>query len=245
MSEKFQVNPKWTGNLSGHHVRRRYTPAGQTSIASVCLCTCLSQKRQFRFRPLSRHSELEYIRQMRPGLLLAILALGTVGCADHNLLGEDIWPDERLARAEVSIGWNYEVESQRAPSRNVDILIRPNDSYQIEILEYQDEAPPETLNRAEGKLSPKAAARLRRSLARLRSDNAQDLFTTMPGCPEWSHPAIEYYVGFEIDEKPALTVLDNHCETPETVEGRRLVSEALAAFPQVNRTRLLAGSVEL
>lgn len=94
-------------------VLRNHNPAWQLQRVS-------RQKRKFANRPISRHLKLEYIRQMRPGLLLAMLALGTVGCADHNLLGEDIWPDERLARAEVSIGWNYEVESQRAHSRNVD-----------------------------------------------------------------------------------------------------------------------------
>ncbi|WP_370297580.1 hypothetical protein [Qipengyuania mesophila] len=137
------------------------------------------------------------------------------------------------------------MESEEAPSRNLDVLIHPDNSYQIEFTEYRNEGPPETLSRADGKLAPMIATRLRRSLARLRSDNAQDLFTSMPGCPEWSHPAIEYYVGFEIDEKPALTVLELHCETPETVEGRRIISEAMAAFPQVDRAKVLAGSVEL
>ena len=161
------------------------------------------------------------------------------------MLGEEVWTDERLAQADVGFGWNFEVESVEAASRNLDVLIYPDNTYQIEINEYRKEAPLETLSRVEGKLAPATAARLRRSLARLRSGNAEDIFTSMPGCPEWSHPAIEYYVAFEIDEKPALTVLDLRCETPETVEGRQIISEAMAAFPQVDRKRVLAGSIKL
>ena len=182
---------------------------------------------------------------MRPAFFLVILALCVAGGSDQNLLGEEVWTDKRLAQADVGFGWNFEVESEEAPSRNLEVLIHPDNSYQIEIIEYRNEAPPETLSRVEGKLVPITANRLRRSLARLRTDNAQDLYTSMPGCPEWSHPAIEYYVGFEIDEKPALTVLDLRCETPEAVEGRQIISEAMAAFPQVDRTKLLAGSVQL
>lgn len=181
---------------------------------------------------------------MRPVLVLAVLALSLAGCADHNLVGEQVWPDERLAQAEVGFGWNYEVESEQTPSRNIDVLIQPDNSYQIEIIEYRSEAEPEVLNRTEGNLVPEVATRLRRTLAQLRSGNGLDLFTTMPGCPEWSHPAIEYYVGFEIAEKPILTVIDRRCETPETLEGRKIVSEAMATFPQVNRTKLAAGSVD-
>ena len=182
---------------------------------------------------------------MRPAFFLVSLALGAAGCSDQNLLGEEVWSDERLAQADVGFGWNFEVESEESPSRNLDVLIHPDNSYQIEIIEYRNEASPETLSRADGKLPAITANRLRRNLARLRSGNAQDLFTSMPGCPEWSHPAIEYYVAFEIDEKPALTVLDLRCETPETVEGRQIISEAMAAFPQVDRKRVLAGSIKL
>lgn len=182
---------------------------------------------------------------MRPAFLLASIALFAAGCSDQNLLGEEVWTDGRLAQADVGFGWNFDVESEKAPSRNLDVLIHSDNSYQIEIIEYRNEAPPETLSRAEGKLAPTTATRLHRSLARLRSGSAEDLFTSMPGCPEWSHPAIEYYVAFEIDEKPALTVLDLRCETPETVEGRQIISEAMAAFPQVDRAKVLAGSVQL
>jgi hypothetical protein len=182
---------------------------------------------------------------MRPAFLLASIALCAAGCSAPNLLGEEVWTDERLAQADVGFGWNFEVESVEAASRNLDVLIYPDNTYQIEINEYRKEAPLETLSRVEGKLAPATAARLRRSLARLRSGNAEDIFTSMPGCPEWSHPAIEYYVAFEIDEKPALTVLDLRCETPETVEGRQIISEAMAAFPQVDRKRVLAGSIKL
>ncbi|WP_143737109.1 hypothetical protein [Erythrobacter tepidarius] len=195
--------------------------------------------------PFAVIQDFTILSPMQPAFFLASLALCAAGCSNQNLLGEEVWTDEQLAQADVRFGWNFEVECEEAPSRNLDVLIHPDNSYQIEIIEYRNEAPPETLSRADGKLAPMTATRLRRSLALLRSDNAQDHFTSMPGCPEWSHPAIEYYVGFEIDEKPALTVLELHCETPETVEGRRIISEAMAAFPQVDRTKVLAGSVEL
>lgn len=182
---------------------------------------------------------------MRPILSLAILAICTAGCAEQNLMGEKVWADERLAQAEVGFGWNYDVENEGAPSRNIDVLIQPDNSYQIQILEYRSEAEPLILNRTDGNLAPTMATRLRTSLETLRSGNGLDLFTTMPDCPEWSHPAIEYYVGFKIAEKPTLTVIDRRCETPETLEGRRIVSEAMAAFPQLDRTKLVAGSVEL
>jgi hypothetical protein len=182
---------------------------------------------------------------MRHVLLPAILALGAAGCADQNLVGEEVWADQRLAQAEVGFGWNYEVEGKEAPSRNIDVLIRPNNSYQIQIIGYRSEAEPEILKRTEGNLAPAVATRLRRSLAQLHSGNGLDLFTTMPDCPEWSHPAIEYYVGFDIAENPTLTVIERRCETPEALEGRRIVSEAMAAFPQVDRTKLVAGSVDL
>ena len=200
---------------------------------------------------LSRHDPIADIQAftipspMRPAIFLASLALVAGGCSDQNLLGEEVWTDERLARADVGFGWNFEVESEEAPSRNLDVLIHPDNSYQITINEYRDEAPPETLSRADGKLAPITANRLRRSLARLRSGNGQDLFTSMPECPEWAHPAIEYYVGFEIDQNSTLTVLELQCDTPETVEGRRIISEAMASFPQVDRTKVLAGSIEL
>ncbi|MXO50073.1 hypothetical protein GRI42_01995 [Erythrobacter gaetbuli] len=195
--------------------------------------------------PFADIQDFTILRPMRPAFFLAILALGAAGCSDQNLLGEEVWSDERLAQADVGFGWNFEVESEESPSRTLNVLIHPDNSYQIEIIGYRNETPPETLSRADGKLLPITANRLRRSLARLRSDNAQDLFTSMPGCPERLHPAIEYYVGFESGEKSALTVLDPQCETPETVEGRRIIAEAIGVFPQVDRTKVLAGSVEL
>lgn len=182
---------------------------------------------------------------MRPGLILATLVLTIAGCTNHNLLGEEIWSDEKLTQAEVSFGWNFKVDSQEASVRNIDIIIFPDNSYQVELLEQQLEASRKILSRTDGELSPVTASKLRRSLARLRSSDKEDLFTTMPKCPETSHPAIEYYVGFYFNGSVALTVLDRRCETQETIEGRKLVSEAMAAFPQVSRPRLLAGSIEL
>lgn len=182
---------------------------------------------------------------MRPILVLAIISLGTAGCSNHNLLGEEVWADERLAQAKVGFGWNYEVESEEASSRNIDILIQPDNSFQISISEYRNDAELELLNQDVGNLAPAAATRLRRKLAQLRSGNEAELFTTMPGCPAWSHPAIEYLIGFETAEARTVTIIERGCETPGTVEGRKIISDAMVAFPQIVRAKLVAGSVDL
>ena len=186
-----------------------------------------------------------YTSHVRPALFLAVLALSVTGCADRNLVGEEVWPDERLAQAEVGFGWNYEVGTEEAPSRSIDILVQPDNSYKIQISEYRMGAEPETLSRSEGNLAPETAKKPRRSLAQLRSEKGPDLFTTLPDCPEWAHPAIEYYVGFELSQEVALTVIERHCKTPETVEGRKIVTNAFALFPEVDHQRLVAGSTNL
>jgi hypothetical protein len=181
---------------------------------------------------------------MRPNLFIAILALGIVGCSERNLLGEQVWSDARLAEAEVGFGWNYDVESEGVHYRHVDITIQPDSSYEIQLREYRYGTKPQILDQSKGTLAPELATQLRRNLAQLRSQGGPDLFTTLPGCPELSHPPIEYYVGFQSVEETALTVIERGCETPEAIEAQKIVTKALAAFPKVDRTKLVAGQVE-
>lgn len=224
---------------------RRSSTALNSPVHDLPVASGVSQNRTCCSGPVSGRTIWRYTDKMHRVLFITIVALGTTGCSDRNLVGEQVWPDERLAQAKVGFGWNYEVESDEAPSRNIDVAIQPNNSFEIQISEYGSEAGLENLSRAEGSLAPADVTRLRRSLAQLRSGNGADLFTSLPNCPKRSHPAIEYYVGFEIAQERTVTVIERSCETPETLEGRKIISEAMAAFPQVDRTKLVAGSLDL
>jgi hypothetical protein len=182
---------------------------------------------------------------MRPDHVIAVLLLCTTGCSDRNLLGEEVWSDAQLAEAVVGFGWNYEVRNEEAPHRNINIVIQPDASYEIQISEYRDEYQSEVLDKSKGRLSQKLNTQLRRSFTQFRSGNELDLYTTMPGCPKISHPHVEYVVSFQVDTEPALTIIEQGCDTPEAMEGRKILTAALAAFPEVNRDKLVAGLADL
>ncbi len=182
---------------------------------------------------------------MYRAFFLVVLAFGISGCNDRNLLGEQVWPDEQLAQAEVGFGWNYEIVGGDRRLGNVNVIIKPDNSFEIQISEYQNEAEPDILSQIDGSLAPKVATRLRRDLAQLRSSDGEEVFTTLPNCPMRLPPTIDYYVGFKTSKNSIVTVIERDCDTPETIAGRKIISDAMAVFPQIDRKRLVAGSRDL
>lgn len=188
---------------------------------------------------------LDKIHAMRTAVLGVLIAISLAACSERNLLGEELWTGEKLSRTEVSFGWNFQTANAESAPRYVDVLIKPDNSYEIAVGEYRFDAAPDMIVGTRGTLSPTVASRLRRQLAQLRSNEGGDLFATLPDCPILDHPAIEYYVGFKVTEMPAVTIIERDCKSLKTVEARQIMGTALAAFPQIDRANLIAGSNEL
>ncbi|GEM_PF-2085619 len=182
---------------------------------------------------------------MQRSWLVVSIVLAAAACSQQTLLGEDIWTDGRLAQSHVGFGWNYTTEGSIPSFRNVDVELKPDDTYEIRINEYRADNELNALSKREGQLDSELARQLRRNLAQLRSSETAELFATLPNCPVSDHPLIEFYVGFKETEDPAVTVIERECDTPETVKARQIVRDAFDAFPQLDRARLRAGLVEL
>lgn len=178
---------------------------------------------------------------MKRPIFLIPFALSAASCGERNLMGEELWDDDKLEQAEVGFGWNYNLNRPDALSRYVEIFIQPNGSSVIQIGEYKVDAAPSVIDRYEGQLDAKNATIIKRSLANLRSSGSSIPYATLPGCPMVFPISVEYYVGFSGGEAAAVTVVEHTCHTPETAKAREILIKALGAFPQLDQSRLRAG----
>ena len=182
---------------------------------------------------------------MRHFLLVSLSLFWLGSCSEDESLEAEGLTAEELRSLEVGFGWNFEIERDAYTERYLDVVILPDNTFEIYLGEFRSDSEPMILDTSAGQLEASVAAELRRELQPFLSKSSAANQTPLEGCPVTAHADIEYFIGFAYGAQQFMTILEAPCQTQEAERLRSAVDAAFATFPEIDREDLKAGNTNL